>query len=188
MYKQSIIVFGMVIPGIALLAVLIVMWSMIGGVETTYQTRVEALKQTKLAQLQEKSLGLKLSPRRGQMEYWAEHLEQDATQGLNESLDDIFKGFEGNQLSLTLAKRPSGKGVLGKVTEASTSVFNLSFDGGYGPMQQMMAELELRMPQLVLEGLSIEPGKHTGKGYQRALKFDVTYMAWAKSPEVVGAK
>ena len=114
------------------------------------------------------------------MEYWNSVFSEDTTQSFNVSLDKIMGRFDGNQLRLAAASRPSGRSAVGAETEAESSLFLLTFEGGFGPMQELLAELEARMPQLVLERLTITPGRHTGKGYQRSLKFEVTYMAWEK--------
>jgi hypothetical protein len=180
MYRNAIIIFGMAIPGIGLLVVLVVMWVMLGKFEQTRDRKVAAREQSRLAQLGEKALAAKLEPRRGQMEYWAEHLEKDVTQSMNVSLDAVLKRFDGNQLRMASARRPAGEGLLGSDVEAVASLFEITFEGGFGPMQETLAELETRVPQLVLDKMEIAPGSHTGQGYRRSLKFTVTYEAWAK--------
>ena len=180
MYKQAIVIFGMVIPGGLLLVSLVVMWSMLGKFEVKRELKIAALQKAKQSANLEKSLEKKLIPRRGQMGYWEDHLGRDTTQSFNESLDLILSRYDGNQLSMAAAKRPSGKGALGTRVEASSSLFQLTFEGGFGPLQELVAEVEARMPHVVLERLDISPGKTKGRGKGRNLKFELTYMAWAK--------
>ncbi len=180
MYKQTIIIFGIVIPGAALLIVLAVIWVMLGKFDAERVAKEDALEKAKASSLRERALAAKLEPGKGQMEYWDDVFRKDTIQSFNQSLDKIMGRFDGDQLSLAAAKRPSGSSNIAQETEAKASLFQLTFEGGYGPMQELLAELEARMPQLVLEAMTVSPGKHTGKGYQRRLKFEVTYMAWEK--------
>jgi len=180
MYRQAIVVFGMVIPGVLLVAALVAIWVMIGKFEANLSAKEETLKKGKQMQTQEMNLKSKLAPRRGQMEYWNEHLEADTAQSLNENRDKIMARYDGNQLRLLSSRSSSSRGGFGDGLEARANLFDLTFEGGYGPMQKTLAELEALMPQLVLERLKITPGTHTGQGYQRSLKFEVTYMAWSK--------
>lgn len=180
MYKQAIVIFGMVVPGAVLIAGLITIWVMVGKFDAELSAKEEALKKGKEVQVKEMALKSKLTPRRGQMEYWNEYLQADAAQSLNKGLDKAMARYDGNQLRLAAARRPSSRGGFGDGTEANVALFEITFEGGYGPMQKMLAELEVNAPQLVLERLKISPGAHTGKGYERSLKFEITYMAWAK--------
>jgi len=170
----------MVVPGGALLVSLIIMWSSLGKFEEKRDLKIAASKEAQESKIQEKALESLLAPRRGQMEYWEGHLTKDTVESFNENLDMILKRYDSNQLRPPTARRPAGKGVLGRGVEANAALFQLTFEGGFGPMQELMAELEVRMPQLVLEGIKITPAAVQAGGLGQKLKFELTYMAWSK--------
>jgi len=176
MYKQAIIIFGIVVPGGILLLALVIIWTMLENFETQRDSRIAAFEMSKVSAVKEKALEGKLTSRRGRMAYWNDHLGRDVIQSFNENLEAALSRFDSNQLRMAAASRPTGEGGVGKEVGADASRFKLTFEGGYGPMQEMLAELELRMPQLLLEQMKISPG--SGRGRERNLTFEVSYTAW----------
>lgn len=180
-YTQSIIVFGLVIPGF-LLGVLL------GGVyygkERLTTLKAEKRKLYEGFQQSSAKVGilereLTAGQRRDQMRYWEEKLGKDFIQSLSQNLNDVVEPFSDKQLLRTELSRPAGRSTLAPGTEADYSRLKLSFEGGYGPMQRALAELEIRMPQLVLERLDISPIRNE----IRPLKFDITYLCWHDSKD-----
>ena len=180
-YTQSIVVFGLIIPGILL-------GFLIGGVFFGRQ-KLSLLKAEKkgLFELFSESSSkaeiieekLTANQRRDQMSYWEEKLGKDFIQSLSQNLSEVLAPFSDKQLMRTELSRPSGRSSLAPAAEVEHSRLKLSFEGGFGPMQRALAELEIRMPQLVLERLDIVPLRNE----TRPLKFDVTYLCWHDSKD-----
>lgn len=169
----------MVIPGAVLLVILAGVWMLLGNFEAKYAAKVVALELTQSNEVKEKALEEKVVTKRGRMAYWDDSLNKDVMQSFNENLEAALGRFDSNQLRLEAASRSPGPGAFGKGAGEASSLFKLSFMGGYGPMQELFAELELRMPQLVLQNVSISSGT-SRRGAGGSLKFEVIYMAWEK--------
>lgn len=179
MYKQPIIIFGIVVPGALLILASIVIWVMMGKFELKRDSQNEALEARRLSQVKEKKMEKALSYRKGQMEYWNAQLERDVLQNFNETLDSILVKFDGNQIRMLEGSRPQGKGELALLSNASYARFSLVFEGGYGPLQEVIAELEARMPQLVVENMALSVGASSA-GPGASIKLTITYLAWQK--------
>ena len=182
MYKQAIIIFGMAIPGGVLLLAFVIMWTSLNNFKAERDRREEAHKKAVQSQKQESLLETRLEPRRGQMEYWEALLRKDTVQSFNENFDLIMGRYDSNQLSPPTGRPMAGKGSLGTGVEANSTLFQLSFEGGFGPMQEALAELQIRMPQLVLNRMKLSPGKEGRGSLGRKLKFELSYQIWGMPP------
>jgi len=177
MYRQAIVIFGMVIPGGVLLAALAIGWTLMGKFEKTRDDKVVALEQSRLTMVTERSLEKRLALHEGRMAYWNEHLEGDTVQSFNEKLDAILLGM-GERVMMLEGKRLDGNGLFAKAVETPSERFSMIFEGGFGPMQEFLSELEVKMPQLSLESIEIDVGSPIGR--EKNLRFKVTYLAWQK--------
>ena len=59
-------------------------------------------------------------------------------------------------------------------------MIQLSFEGGFKPMQMLLAELEREMPNLMLESISIKSEPSRAEVESGKLKFTVLYLCWEK--------
>ena len=179
MYRQSIIIFGIVVPGALLILASIVIWVMMGKFELKRDSQNKALDARRLSQVNEKKMEKALSFRKGQMEYWNAQLERDVLQNFNETLDSVLSQFDANQIRLLEGSRPQGRGDLGLASGASYARFALVFEGGYGPLQELLAELEAKMPQLIVENMELTVGRSSA-GSGASIKLRITCLAWQK--------
>ena len=115
----------------------------------------------------------KLDGRRDKMSVWEEHLNGEVVQKITRELQEIMETYSELELTQTGLGRPASRSMLGGSTENHYSRFQTSFEGGYGPMQQVMAALETQMPHLVLEEFNIKPSQNPG-----TLSFHATYLCW----------
>lgn len=179
-YTQSILIFGLILPcGILLLALVGVVHGR-SKIQNTDKVRTESYEKYTEASSKLQLIESKLSSdgRRDQMTYWEEQLGKDFIESLTQNLNEITAEFDESQLLRTELSRPSSRSLLAASTENSHARFKLSFEGGFGPMQRTMAELEMRMPQLVLESLEVSPGSGNYSGSVPRLKFEAVYLCW----------
>ncbi len=179
MYTKSIIIFGIAIPGGGLLIALLVLVSSVNNLEKKSQTKAEAYQSYQMTVSGRRLAQEKLAARSGKMDYWSQSMRQGFVQVMNERLTTSMEKFDPIQLRLVEIGR-GGQAGLAKGTEADASSIMLTFEGGFGPMQSLMAELESRIPQLVLDSINISVGKPTGRGDEKGLTFIVIYSAWSK--------
>lgn len=173
--------FGLILPGVAILILLGIAFSGRGKLVMKRETKEQLFASFKEAAESLSSIEseLEIEGRQDQMEYWDAALNKEFVQSLSQNLNEITEQFSEDQLVRTELSRPTSRSPLASSTENPHSRFKLSFEGGFGPMQSALAELEMRMPQLVLENLSFEP-MASSDGQRGKLAFDATYLAWHK--------
>lgn len=115
--------------------------------------------------------------RRAMMKYWDECLSKEFVQNLTQNLNDIQRRFTEDQLEQTELGRPAGRSGLAGNSENPYTRFKISFNGGYGPVQFALAELERRMPQIVLDDIKITTKSKAQNG-AAILNIEATYVSW----------
>lgn len=184
-YRNSIVFFGGVLPFIAI--ALVVVGLVMGRSKLASKRELkEGLFENyqkaagEVANVEEE---LKIEGRAEQMAYWDEQLKKEFVQNLTQNLNEIASQFKEEQLSRTEFSRPGTLSALAGKTQNPHSRFKVTFEGGFGPMQTLLADLEVRMPQLVLENIEITPVIDSSPKAKNRLKFDATYLAWHEPEE-----
>jgi len=184
-HRQAILVFGIVAP-IFLLAIVSVA-TFVGHtrLQRSFQEKVTALQRYETARDQATELEsfMTIESRREKAAYWNSKLEQDVVESLTKNLDKILAKYDAEVLRQTEMGQATGAGGIGPKTRHPHSRMQLSFEGGFKPMQLLLAELETEMPHLVLESLSINPKPAVSEGEKSTLQFGVVYLCWEKPKE-----
>lgn len=115
--------------------------------------------------------------RRAMMVYWDECLKKEFIQNLTQNLNEIQQRFNEEQMVQTELSRPQGRSSFASRSENPYTRFKISFSGGIGPIQIALAELERRMPQIVLDDLQIKP-KTAQPDSPASLTIEATYLSW----------
>lgn len=187
-HRQAILIFGIVVP-LFLIGVLSIA-TFVGHSKLTnsFDTKVAALEryQTSEAQVKELEAFMTMESRREKVTYWNSKLEADFVESLSKNLETILAKYDPEVLRQTEMGQASGAGDIGPKTKHPHARMQLSFEGGFKPMQMLLAELETEMPQLVLESLSVQPKPATSESEKTTLKFAVTYLCWEKPKETAG--
>lgn len=108
------------------------------------------------------------------MEVWEQCLRGEVAQNITRVLQEVMEPYRENELKQIALGRPASKSGLAGGTENSYSRFEIVFEGGYGPMQEVLMQLETRMPNLVLEELLVEPSKNA-----TTLSFRAIFTCWS---------
>ncbi len=176
-HTKAIVLFGVAVPGILLLVLIVVTYSVLTNLQEQKEQKTVAYRSHEQTVAQINALEAQLSGKRDLMAYWEENLNQEFIQSLTQNLSEIDERFSDKQLRQTALSRPGTRSPLAGYTENEYSRFRMSFIGGFGPMQEAFAELELRMPHLVLESMKMRTVNTTGDE-DPSLEFDVTYLCW----------
>jgi len=182
-HTESIVVFGIVLPAFLLAGLL-------GGVVYA-RGKLHAAKAERIATYREheqvvaslRKTEADFGTRSQNLEYWKESLSKELVQTLTANLRKAMAEYTDDQLRQTELGRPTGSSQFAAVTENNYERLSLTFEGGFAPMQRVLAELELKMPQLSLESLTVGPTKlaANNKDSQRRLNFVVNYLSWQDS-------
>lgn len=187
-HRQAILVFGIIVP-VFLIGVVSIA-TLVGHSKLTnsFSEKVAALEryQTSETQVKELEAFMTTESRREKVTYWNSKLEADFVESLSKNLETLLAKYDSEVLRQTEMGQASGAGGIGPKTKHPHARMQLSFEGGFKPMQMLLAELETEMPQLVLESLSIQPKPGTSESEKTMLKFAITYLCWEKPKETPG--
>lgn len=178
-HTQSIIIFGLAIPCILILGLIGGALSAQGSIKEKRQTKSSAFEEYQRTSTERQIIDTKLGKddRREKVAFWEEQLNEELIQAVTRNLNKITAGYDETQLRRTSFSRPSGASQLAGSVESKYNRLVLGFEGGFGPMQETMAELEILMPHLTLESFKATPS--TDRSRDPFLTFEVVYLAWA---------
>jgi hypothetical protein len=174
-YRQSIILFGFVVP-LAICAAVVG-----GGVILKSKTSASFLEKQALFKSAENdrvgALGIEaqISKKRPHMERWISQVEKETANSITSHLKQIGDALPAKEFQQTAVEYPTGKTGFATASAQDSSQVRLAFRGTYRSVQLGLAELESRMPQLQLQDFKIDPASSTS-----SLNFQVTYTAWEK--------
>ncbi len=179
-HRQAILVFGIVVPVFLLALVCVGVLAGRAKMKEGHRTKVAALEQYQTAKTQAAELEayLTIDSRRDKTAYWKSKLEQDVVESLTKNLDKILAKYDSDTLRQTEMGQAPSAGGIGPKTSHPHSKMQLRFEGGFKPMQLLLAELETEMPHLVLESISINPKSASSDKEKGTLQFGLVYHCW----------
>jgi len=175
LYRQSIIIFGIVLPLVLAAAVIgggfLVKSNMLESFETKQKTYVTSEK----GRLSGLEIETKVKRQRDNLNRWIEQLSQETASAAATNLRKICEHFSSKEIQQTAFERPpSSAGGFGAVAAQRSSQLRIAFRGTFRTVQRVFLELETRMPRLQLQELQISPNTNQST----LLNFQVTYTAW----------
>ena len=179
-HQQAIIVFGVVIPFVLILALIGGTLYGRGRLNESHAEKVANFERYKTARTQANGLEATMATgqKREEIAYWRSKFEQDFIQSITENLNNILEQYDDTVLRQTAMGQAPGAAAFGTASDNPHTRIQLSFEGGFKPMQMLMAELETEMPHLMLESLNISPMPAHQEGANGKLNFQVIYLAW----------
>lgn len=175
-YRQSIVVFGFVLPA-AVCAVVVG-----GGIAlkakaaASFQEKQALYKSSEANRAGSQSIEATISKKREHVERWKTQMEKETSNAITSQLKEIGDKLPPKEFQQTAFERPNSGGGLATGSAQSSSQVRLAFRATYRSMQKAFIELETRMPQLQLQELKIEPSSSSTS----TMNFQVTYTAWEK--------
>lgn len=176
-YRQSIVLFGLVLPLLVLLLLLGGCFLLKGKLAASFATKQQLFKTYEAGRLQAAGMEAKIVRQRDHLEYWNELLAKEAASAVNTNLSAIAEGLPSKEFQKAGFDRTTGSGGLGAVSAQQSSQIRIAFRGTFRTMQRAFLELESRMPQLQLQELRITPNA-TQQDQSPLLNIQVTYTAW----------
>lgn len=185
-HRRAILIFGIVIPLLCILGISVATFIGSNELKKNFNEKVDSLERFKAAQqlVVELEAMLATDDKREKVNYWNSRVEQDTVQSLTENLEKILSKYDAEVLNRTEMGQASGISGIGTRTSHPFSRMQLSFEGGFKPMQLLLAELENEMPHLLLESISIRPQPARAAGEKGNLQFGVVYLCWEKPQEM----
>lgn len=175
MYKQSIILFGIVIP-VLIAAVLIGACAFLRSKITgSFDNKIQYYSGYENSRMGALAIETQLKRQRGDYERWNEMLKQETFSVVTTNLRAIGEKLPPKEFQQTAFERLGQSGGIGSVSAQKSSGLKFNLRGTFRTVQKAFLELETRMPNLQLQELKIDPSSTTDS---QLLNFQVTYTAW----------
>ena len=175
-YRQSIILFGIVIPTILGIAVVAGGYTLKSQMFESYQTKIQDYQTHQKAEAASREVESQIIKDRKHLGRWSEQLAQEASSVVGTNLRAIYDKQPKNEITQTSFERPQSEGGFGLASAQNSTQLRIAFRGTYRTLQKAFLELETRMPQLQLEEFKMEPIPTSPS----LMNFQVTYTAWEK--------
>lgn len=183
-YTKPIIRFGLITPAVfntVLLAV--VLW----GVNKLYDVRTTKEKRYKEQMIRVnamKALEADLGPKRKAFEDQKKILLMDPGQAFTRLVESLLPKYKEIELERTSLVFPLDRGRIGRQVHAEVSRVKSSFQGGLGPMQEALFQVESLMPQAMLEEMKISRKADLLLNQPEHLVLEMTHTCWKAIEEV----
>lgn len=174
-YRQSIILFGVVVPTIVALAVVSVGYLIKTKMTASYEIKKANYKTHHQARSESTLVEQIVLKQRPHLERWNELLGKEIASEMGINIREITASLPNKEIQQT-AFDPSGaaSGGIGSASAQNSSQIRMGFRGTFRTLQRAFLELETRMPQLQLESISLQPVSTSGF----LLTAQITYTAW----------
>lgn len=173
-YRKAIAVHGLCVLGLAVLFLIGGAWYGLHRVRSQRKEIQTCAEEARRLTAELDAARSKLKGRREQMAEWEQSLRGEVAQQVNRVLQEIIEPYREDELRQVALSRPANRSTIAGGTENSYSRFEVVFEGGYEPMQEVLARLETRMPNLVLEELLVEPTRNSA-----VLSFRIVFTCWS---------
>lgn len=177
MYKQSIILFGIVIPVLIAAVVIGVCAFVRGKITSSFDNKVQYFSGYENSRMGALAIEAQLSRQRADYERWNELTKQETFSLVTTNLRAIGEKLPPKEFQQTAFERLGQSGGFGSVSAQKSSGLKFNFRGTFRTVQKAFLELETRMPNLQLQELKLDPNQ---TGESALLNFQVTYTAWEK--------
>ena len=174
LYRQSIILFGIVVPILIAAAVVGVGFVLKSRMTASFVNKESNYKTFQQSNMAVKEIEFKVTRERPHLERWNELLAQETASAVASNLREITEKLPNKEIQQTAFERPSGKGGFGSVSAQNTSQLRIAYRGTFRTLQRAFLELETRMPNLQLNELRLDPSTTNAS----QLNLQVTYTAW----------
>lgn len=173
-YRQSIIIFGIVIP--VLLAALLVGGGFMAKSKVVKSFADKESNYRIFTQGNADALGIEkqIISQRPHLDRWNAQLSGETASSVATNLREISDKLPAKEIQQTSFERPTGGGSFGSASAQNSSQIRIAFRGTFRTLQDAFLQLETRMPQLQLQELRMDPNPTQPS----LLNLQVTYTAW----------
>ncbi|MBN8460506.1 MAG: hypothetical protein J0M04_21970 [Verrucomicrobia bacterium] len=176
-YRQSIALFGIVVPIVVLVIVLGLGFFIKGKISSSFSNKQTLFKTYEANCKAATQIEDSIVKQRSHLDRWNKLLGEESLSAVNSNLSAIAKMLPSKEFQKGGFERSGTSSGFSTATAQRTSEIRISFRGTFRTMQRAFLELESRMPQLQLQELRITPNANQ-QNASPLLNFQVTYLAW----------
>jgi hypothetical protein len=173
LYRQTITLFGIVVPLIISAVVIGVGFTMKSRMLASFENKQATYKTHEQGRLATMEIEAEVIRQRPHLDRWTKQLAEETASTVTTNLREITSKLPPKEIQLS-AFDPSSSGGFGSVSAQKSSQVRIALRGTYRTMQRAFLELETRMPQLQLQDLKMSPNSSQSS----LLNFEVSYTAW----------
>lgn len=177
MYRQSIILFGIVLPVLVAAIVIGACAFIRGKITGSFENKLQYFSGYERNRMAALEIEAQLSRQRADFDKWNELTGQETFSLVTTNLRAIAEELPPKEFQQTAFERLGQSGGFGSVSAQKSTGLKFNFRGTYRTVQKAFLELETRMPNLQLQELKVDPNQSTESSL---LNFQVTYTAWEK--------
>lgn len=172
-YRQSITLFGIVLPLVAAAGLAAIGVFIKSRVSTSFAQKEKSSRTHDIGRLAAYELESRVARQRTHLDRWSKQLSQETASTVTSNLREISEKLPTKEIQLT-AFDPGPSGGLGAASAQNSSQLRIALRGTFRTMQQAFLELETRMPQLQLQEFRMDASSTQSS----LVNFQVSYTAW----------
>jgi hypothetical protein len=173
-YRQTIILFGIVVP-IIIAAAVVGAGSLIKSkMSESFAMKEKNFKGYEQGRIAALDIENQVIRERKHLDRWNSQLSEETASSVATNLREISEALPSKEIQQTSFERPSNAGGFGSASANNSSQIRMAFRGTFRTLQRAFLELETRMPQLQLQEIRMDPNNSQSS----LLNFQVTYTAW----------
>jgi hypothetical protein len=174
LYRQSIALFGIVLPIVATAAVVGFCFFLKSKMVASFDNKQRNFKTYEMGRLAGLEIEAQVNRQHHHIDRWKSQLSEETASSVTTNIREILSSLPSKEIQQTAFDPSNAKGGFGAVSAQKSSQLKIAFRGTYRTMQRAFLELETRMPQLQLQELRIDPNSTQSS----LLNFQVSYTAW----------
>ena len=173
-YRQTIILFGIVVPVLVAAAVVgagSMVKSKMAASFANKESNYKTYEQGRIAALEIEG---QITRERQHLDRWEAQLSEETASAVATNLREISESLPAKEIQQASFERPNGSGGFASASAQNSSQIRMTFRGTFRTLQRAFLALETRMPQLQLQELRLDPNSTQSS----LLNMQVTYTAW----------
>lgn len=182
-YTKPILRFGLITPALFNCVLLAGALAALGKLSTIRQQKEEQYQEQTQRLAAMKKLESDLAPRREGFKGQKTLLETDPGPLFTRVLDSILPKYKSIELERSGLVFPLDRGRIAREVKADAARVKSSFQGGMGPMQETLLQVESLVPQAVLEELKLTRKADVLLTQREFLVLELTHTCWKAGGE-----
>jgi hypothetical protein len=182
-YTRPIIRYGLVMPALFNCLLLGGLLAAVHKIANVRSEKEELYKEQTLRLAAMQKLETELAPKRKVFQDQKALLKSDSGQIFTRLLDTLLSKYKEIELERSGLVFPLDRGHLGRQLKTDIALVKSSFQGGLGPMQETLLQIESLMPQAVLEELKITRKADPLLNQREFLVMEMTHACWKAAEE-----
>lgn len=172
LYRQSIILFGIVVPVLIGVAVVGGGFFLKNRISASFEMKLDKFRNHEKDRLAAREIESAVVQQREHLDRWTEQLSQETASTVATTMREIIEKLPSKEITQTSFERPGSSGAFGSAQNSSQ--IRIAFRGTYRTLQRAFLELETRLPQLQLQELRMDPIATQDS----LINCQVVYSAW----------